>query len=119
MNEFTPSEKDTSMPDKTPKAFYADLKHSEPITQLTVALFLDAWIEAVQTVLKKHGCSMQVNEQEDSCIITFPEGTTRSETLPRTKNCRFTIHLADGTEFIQIQERSGVSYLGFSKTDLP
>jgi len=107
------------MPDKTPEAFYASLKHSEPITELQVSLFLDAWMEAVQEVLQKHGCSMQIKENEDSCIITFPEGSIKTEILPRTTNCRYTIRLPDGTELMQIQERSGVSYLGFNKSDLP
>lgn len=48
--------------------------------------------------LRSHGCVLS-NPLEDGAItVTFPEGTTKTEILPRTQQSRFAVTLPDGAK---------------------
>lgn len=54
-------------------------------------------------VMVKHGCTLE--ENPDECIVSFPEGTTRTEIFPRMMTERYHIMLPNGYKLQQVYDR--------------
>ncbi len=61
------------------------------------------FIDEVTKVIKAHGC--EIVEYADYCVVTFPEGTTRTEIFPRLYNARYQITLPDGFQVREMYDR--------------
>jgi hypothetical protein len=59
--------------------------------------------DEAKEIIKEHGCA--IVEYADYCVVTFPEGTTRMEILPRLYNERYQITLPDGFQIRQMYDR--------------
>ena len=60
-------------------------------------------VDEAKEVIKAHGC--EIVEYADYCVVTFPEGTTRTEIFPRLYNERYQITLPDGFQVREIYDR--------------
>lgn len=49
--------------------------------------------EEAKEVMLRHGCTL--NEHTHECMVSFPEGTTRTEIFPRMMTARYHITLPD------------------------
>jgi hypothetical protein len=70
-----------------------------PLHQLTTP-FLEG--EEPKEIIRKHGCRLE--EHPNECIIFFPEGTTKTEIYPRTRQARYRIILPDGYELREVYD---------------
>jgi hypothetical protein len=59
--------------------------------------------DEVAAVFEVHGC--EIVEYAGYCVVTFPEGTTRTEIFPRLYNVRYQITLPDGFQVREIYDR--------------
>ena len=59
--------------------------------------------DEVIEIIKAHGC--EIVEYAGSCVVTFPEGTTRMEIFPRLYNERYQITLPDGFQVREMYDR--------------
>jgi len=89
----------------------------EPIKQLKTHLFREECVGRVREILAAHGCGLEVTEEY--CVVTFPEGTTRKEILPRPNfSERNRITLPDEYELEEVVQRNALySLLGFPDQD--
>jgi hypothetical protein len=67
---------------------------NEPISTLKIAPIDVINADEIRAALQQHRC--QIEERADHIMLTFPEGTTRKEVLPRTLQCCFDIFFPDG-----------------------
>jgi len=49
--------------------------------------------EEAKDIMLRHGCTLE--EYPNECIVSFPEGTTRTEIFPRMMTQRYHITLPD------------------------
>ena len=89
----------------------------EPIKQLKTHLFREGCVARVREILAEHGCGLEV--KDEYCVVTFPEGSTRKEILPRPHvSERNRITLPDGYELEEVVQRNALySLLGFPEQD--
>src|SRR6266700_4473566 len=71
---------------------------AKPITTLNIASIDAVNADEIKALLQQHGCTL--DEHAEHTVLTFPEGTTRKEVLPRTFQARYDIFFPDGF-FIQ------------------
>jgi len=85
----------------------------QPVTQLELAPVPEKCLARIQEILTAHG--MRLEQRDGSHLVTFPDGTTRQEILPRPNfSVRNRIKLPDGYEIREIVPRnSPYGYLGF------
>jgi hypothetical protein len=94
-----------------------------PVHEIKTLLFIPAFDELIKDILTSHG-ALLVEEPEiikngrllqmAHIAITFPEGTYRSELLPRTHDERYRIVFPDGYDLLELCRRdSPFSYLRF------
>ena len=70
-------------------------------------------IEEAKTILQRHGCAFK--EHPEQCIISFPEGTTRTEETLRTHSEHYLIQLPDGYILHESYDRwREISFLQYS-----
>ena len=80
-----------------------------PLRQLTAPLFE----EQAKEIIRRHGCTIE--EYQEGCTIFFPEGTTKTEILPRTICQWFWIKLPDGYKLYESYDQyREISLLLFS-----
>ncbi len=60
-------------------------------------------IDEAREMIKQHGC--EVYEYPNHCVVTFPEGTRRSEMFPRLPCERYEITLPDGFQMVEMDDR--------------
>ena len=72
-------------------------------TQLLHQLKTPPLTEEAKEVMIKHGCMLE--ENPDECIVSFPEGTTRTEIFPRMMTERYHITLPNGYQLQQVYDR--------------
>jgi len=89
----------------------------EPIKRLQTVPFREKCLPRVKEILARHGCGLEVNAED--CVVTFPDGTTRQEILPRPNYSeRNRITLPDGYEMEDVVPRGSLlSRLGFPEQD--
>ena len=51
----------------------------------------------------RHGCML--DENSDECIVSFPEGTTRTEILPRMMTEQYRITFPDGYKLQEVYDK--------------
>ena len=71
-----------------------------PLSQLTTFPLVEQ--EEAKNIMQKHGCKLE--EHPSECIIFFPEGTTKTEIYPRTRQARYRIVLPDGYELREVYD---------------
>ena len=70
-------------------------------------------VEEAKTILQKHGCT--IKEHQEEFIISFPEGTTRTEETLRTHSEHYRILLPDGYILHESYDRlREISFLRYS-----
>ncbi len=77
----------------------SEITTAAPLRQLTTPPMIDA----AKEIIRQHSC--EVVEYPDHCMGTFPEGTIRTELLPRLRDERFEITLPDGFQLIELCDR--------------
>ena len=89
----------------------------EPIKQLKTYLFREKCVPRVREIFSAHGITLEI--AGDHCLVTFPDGTTRQEILPRPNySVRYRITLPDGHEMREVDQRNALySSLGFPDQD--
>jgi len=89
----------------------------EPIKHVKTHLFRQECVARVREILAEHGCGLEI--KEEYCVVTFPEGTTRKEILPRPNSSeRNRITLPDRYELEEVVQRNALySLLGFPGED--
>ena len=73
-----------------------DCIHITPLTQPLHELKTPPLTEEARKIIVRHGCTL--DENTDECIVSFPEGTTRTEILPRLMTERYRITFPDNYE---------------------
>jgi len=68
--------------------------HTTPPTQPLHQLKTPPLTEEARKIIVRHGCMLDENTSE--CIVSFPEGTTRTEIFPRTMTERYCVTFPDG-----------------------
>ncbi len=65
---------------------------------------LDALLtEEARKIIVRHGCTL--DENADECMVSFPEGTTRTEILPRMMTERYCITFPDNYELQEVYDK--------------
>jgi hypothetical protein len=73
----------------------------EPVTSIKTPVFQHTFAATLTAIFKSHGIRIQV---EIGCyIVTFPEGTYKTELLPRTHDEKYKIVLPDGFEILEVK----------------
>ena len=60
-------------------------------------------IDEAKKVMREHGC--EIVEYTDHCVVSFPEGTMRTEIFPRLYNERYQITLPNGFQIREMYDR--------------
>ena len=70
-------------------------------------------VAEAKIIFQRHGCTFK--EHPEECIISFPEGTTRTEETLRTHSEHYCIQLPDGyilhESYDRLREISFLEYL--------
>src|SRR6266496_3247182 len=77
--------------------------HSTPPTRPLHQLKTPPLTHEVRKIIEKHGCTL--DENADECIVSFPEGTTRTEILPRMMTERYRITFPDSYKLQEIYDK--------------
>jgi|SRR6266536_3255089 len=72
---------------------------AQPIHQLKTPLLT----EEARKIIVRHGCTL--DENADECMVSFPEGTTRTEILPRMMTERYCITFPDNYELQEVYDK--------------
>ncbi|MFL5692309.1 MAG: hypothetical protein ACJ795_10925 [Ktedonobacteraceae bacterium] len=75
------------------------LPPSVPLHQLKTPPMIDE----AKRMMRENGCT--IVEYLDHCIVTFPQGTLRTESFPRLYNERYQITLPDGVQLREMYDR--------------
>ena len=59
--------------------------------------------EEAREIIVRHGCTL--DENADECIVSFPEGTTRTEIFPRVMTERYRITFSDGYKLQEVYDK--------------
>ena len=59
--------------------------------------------EEAREIIVRHGCTL--DENADECIVSFPEGTTRTEIFPRVMTERYRITFSDGYTLQEVYDK--------------
>jgi hypothetical protein len=72
-----------------------------PVTSLKTPPFTQSFAEVLTKIFASHGIQVKI---EIGCyIVTFPEGTYKTEMLPRTHDEKYKIVLPDKFELLEIR----------------
>lgn len=77
----------------------SDIPRIQPLEKLKTPPIFD---EAAG-IIREHGC--EIVEHADYCVVTFPQGTTRTEIFPRLYNERYQVTLPDGFQMREMYDR--------------
>jgi len=72
---------------------------AQPIHQLKTPLLT----EEARKIIVRHGCTL--DENADECMVSFPEGTTRTEILPRMMTERYRITFPDSYKLQEVYDK--------------
>jgi len=61
------------------------------------------FLEVARKIIVRHGCTL--DENADECMVSFPEGTTRTEILPRMMTERYCITFPDNYELQEVYDK--------------
>jgi len=74
-----------------------------PPTQPLHQLKTPPLTEEARKIIVRHGCTLV--ENADECMVSFPEGTTRTEILPRMMTERYCITFPDNYELQEVYDK--------------
>ena len=80
-----------------------DCIHAVPPTQPLHQLKTPPLTEEARKIIVRHGCTL--DENTDECIVSFPEGTTRTEILPRMMTERYRITIPDNYKLQEVYDK--------------
>jgi hypothetical protein len=77
--------------------------HAVPPTQQLHQLKTPPITEEARKIIEKHGCTL--HENIDECIVSFPQGTTRTEIFPRMMTERYCITFPDNYKLQEVYDK--------------
>lgn len=80
-----------------------DCIHTTPPTRPLHQLKTPPLTEEAREIIVRHGCTL--DENADECMVSFPEGTTRTEILPRMMTERYRIAFPDNYELQEVYDK--------------
>jgi hypothetical protein len=93
------------------QSYFASIElKREPVTTITTPPFLPSFDALFLEILMAH--TIRIDKRTGEYLLHFPEGTSKTEILPRTLDERYRIVLPDGFELQEVRHRGATySYL--------
>lgn len=89
-----------------------------PVHTIATFPFRPDLFAIIQIILEGHGTTIERYAQK--CVLRFPEGTYKSELLPRVRDSRYEVLLPDGYRLYEVIPRTGeLSIVRLNLDDLP